>query len=268
MGPMKDQIFEIETFKKALIQLVKGKDKLINRLRIFAKILNLPVLAGFEVLFWCRPSEYPPFTAEMHSLISTDDPVEYVRIARRLLKEYSMENFVELQAALMKDDYDLNELITKISSISIYEYDRIEEYIALVQSLDPITKGEFFSKLRTHEYIRARLVRTPERMVLLDGSNIFMLRKNPGDIDFVLEKLAELDVFYYPFRIIFDRNIVYRADERIQRWLGTKYVMLHSPADELIVKLALEKRAAVVSSDRFSEWNANLLRIDPRRFFE
>jgi hypothetical protein len=30
----------------------------------------------------------------------------------------------------------------------------------------------------------------------------------------------------------------------------------------------MQKKAIVISSDRFSEWNPGILRIDPRRFFE
>ncbi len=268
IGPMRDHDVDPERLKKNLIRLIKGKGTVISRIEAFAKDLNLPPLWALEILFWIQPSLYPPFTQEMAALLGTKDVVEYVKAGRILIRKYAMENFIELQAALMKEDYDLSELVSKLNSITIYEYDQVKDYIPVVRALDSFTKEELLSKLHVHEYIIASLVRKPERPMILDGSNIFMLRKRASDIEFILERVAEDDHFFYPFVIVFDRNIAYRSRGEVQFWINTKHAILHSPADEMIVKLALEWNAVIVSSDRFSEWGANLLRIDPRRFFK
>ncbi|AEH51154.1 hypothetical protein [Pseudothermotoga thermarum] len=268
IGPIKDKEINFLKFRENLIFLLKGKGVLLDKLEVFAKNLNLPILAGLEVLFWLKPSKFPPFAQEMSNFIGETDLIGYVREARRLLKTYGMQDFIELQAALMKDDDDLDQLASKINAITIYNCYRINRYIPIVENLDSLAKEELMNKLKTHEYIISALFRKPKCPIILDGSNIYKLRGMLKDIEFVLEKLAYEDDFYYPFAVVFDRNIVYLAKNEIEEWLKSKHAIFHSPADEIIIKMALENKAVVVSCDRFLEWNVNIKRINPRRFFE
>ncbi|HOJ87396.1 MAG TPA: hypothetical protein PLP64_00680 [Pseudothermotoga sp.] len=244
---------------------------LIKRLKHLSREFSIPILESLEFPFWVKPSSYPPATQEMRSLIVADDVISFISNARKVLKDSMLEDFIELQAALMKSDQsDVDWLVREINSITLQNYLQIEPYRELYSALDFVQRTEVVSRLRCHSYIRSALTRKAERGVILDGSNIFMLRGKLSDLEFILEKIATNENFYYPFWVVFDRNIVHLVSEKASdsKWFSSPSVFLHSPADELILRLAKEKNAVVVSSDRFRQWHTTVPRIDPRRLFE
>ncbi len=271
IGPVKNVVMEkrADFLQKCLSGLFDKGIPLVKRLYNLSEELSVPALHCLEFLFWLRPSSYPPPTNEMSSLIGSDDLISFVANARKVLRKSMLKDFIELQAALMKsDESDIDWFVNQINSITLQDCSKIEPYRQLYFDLNTFERAEVRSKLRCHAYIQAALTRKAERGMVLDGNNIFMLRKKLSDLEFVLEKIAQSDGFYYPFWIVFDKNIVHLVDKKDENWLESPSVFLYSPADELILQLAMEKNAVVVSSDRFRQWDTMVQRIDPRRFFE
>ncbi|WP_041076797.1 hypothetical protein [Thermotoga caldifontis] len=252
----------------SLRQLVYGRGTLIERLKRFSRSTNLPEIAGLEPFFWLNPKRYPPPSDELIQLIEDTAVETFVKKARQLLLDSKLEDFLELQAAVMKGGGEgIEWLIEQINSVRVTHIGDVEVLAELFRELDEISRREILSKLRCHPYVRAVLVRKIVRPVVLDGSNIARLRGKLSDIDFVLERLASFEEFYYPYYLVFDRNIRYIFNEDSE-WFYAERTYFHSPADELILSIALEKNAIVVSNDRFEEWNSKIDRIDLGRFFQ
>ncbi|MFN3283286.1 MAG: hypothetical protein ACK40Q_03525 [Pseudothermotoga sp.] len=272
IGPLKKRLKEtsLDLLQDSLFELFDKDLPLMKRLERLSKELSVSALECLELVFWVKPASYPPPTDEMFSVIETNDLTSFVSKARRILKQSMLMDFIELQAALMKpDENHMNWLIDEINDMTLQNCSEIESYRKLYYDLNVLQRADLNSKLRCHPYIKAALMRKAEAGVVLDGNNIFMLRKRFSDIEFVLQKIAYNDPFYYPFWIVFDKNIVYLVEkEDTSAWLESPSVFLHSPADELILWLAKQNNAVIVSSDRFRQWDNTVPRIDPRRFFE
>lgn len=272
IGPLKKRLKEtsLDLLEDNLFVLFDNGLPLMKRLERLSRELSVSTLECLELVFWVKPASYPPPTDEMFSVIETNDLTSFVSEARRILKQSMLMDFIELQAALMKpDENHMNWLVDEINNITLQDCSEIESYRKLYYDLNELQRVELNSKLRCHPYVKAALMRKAEAGVVLDGNNIFMLRKRFSDLEFVLQKIAYNDPFYYPFWIVFDKNIVYLVEkEDTSAWLESPSVFLHSPADELILWLAKQNNAIIVSSDRFRQWDNTVLRIDPRRFFE
>lgn len=266
LGPIKS----VNVSEKLLISLrslIYGSGTIIEKLKRFAKQNNVPEVAGLEPFFWMKPELYPPPSEEMLSVVKEKDVVSFVRNSRKLLAESSLEDFLELQAALMKGGNEgIRWFIEQINSVRVERVSEVEVFAELLRELDEISKAEVLSKIRCHPYVTAALVRKPSRAVVLDGSNIARLRGKLSDIDFVLERLANFEEFYYPYYLVFDNNIRHIFSEE-SKWFYADRTYFHSPADELIISIALEKNAIVVSNDRFEDWNCRIDRIDLGRLF-
>jgi len=271
IGPLKTiiRIENLFSMQKAVKRLLHGKKPLIMRLEEFSKDFSLPPIAALEWLFWVKPSLYPPPSTEMIDMTGENDIETFVLKCRQLLKKSGLENFVELQAALMKaENSNIDWLVNEINQLTIYNLGDVETFKQLYLDLSYIERSSVIEKLRCHPYIKAILTRRIVCPMILDGSNIVMYRQRIFDIDFILERISQNKEFYYPFLIVFDKNILYFPGFTDSPWYHSPSIILHSPADELIIKLSMQKKAIVISSDRFSEWNPGILRIDPRRFFE
>ncbi|MGJ8454861.1 hypothetical protein ACSFC1_06100 [Pseudothermotoga sp. U03pept] len=271
LGPMRKIVKDetAEFFQSCLTELfVKGRP-LAERLKILSKKLSISTVACLEPLFWLKPSLYPPPSEEMLALVDTEELFSFVSISRKLLRESMLKDFIEFQAALTKSETsEVAWFIDEINHITVYDCVKIEPYRQLYKELDQVIQTEVDSKLRCHPYVKGALKRKAKQPMVLDGSNIFMLRRRLSDLEFVLEEIARGDHFFYPFWVVFDRNIIHLVkDEITSPWFKSPLVYLHSPADELILKIAKEENAVILSSDRFRQWGTDLPRIDPRRFF-
>jgi hypothetical protein len=257
-----------EKLLKSLRSLVYDRGAMIDKLKRFAMVNDSIEIAGLEPFFWLRPRQFPPPSDELMQLVSARDVLDFVKAARSLLSESRLEDFLELQAAIMKGGNEaLDWFVEQINSVRITLTNELDVLTELFRELDEFSKVDVLRKLKCHPYIRAALLRRPVRAVVLDGSNIARLRGRLSDIGFVLERLANFDEFYYPYYLVFDKNIRHIFNEDSE-WFYAERTYFHSPADELIISIAIEKNAVIVSNDRFEEWNCKIDRVDLRRLFE
>ena len=101
---------------------------------------------------------------------------------------------------------------------------------------------------------------------VVDGSNfLWKFNLDIRAIENLFLAFSEERPVPFPVWMVFDRNIlhtiprVWRKD--FERFIENRRVFLHSPADELIISIAREKRATIYSGDRFREYDTKGLKI-------
>lgn len=104
-----------------------------------------------------------------------------------------------------------------------------------------------------------------ERVVILDGSNIMHWRDGEPDLGTVCHVLRQLEQQGFNAGVVFDANAGYKLDGRYQhhpalaRKLGLPrdrvlVVNRGEVADGMILRVAQDMGARVVSNDRFRDW--------------
>lgn len=208
----------------------------------------------FEILFWAQPSKYPFPNEEVKKY------KDFLHKKKVKMKNLNLDNFLELYAfeSFQKDDF-LREIKDHILSIRL---DNLEEHLWVkdfIVYLDPMEKSEIKSKV--HPYIWKVLSSDSSTVpVIIDGNNILMSKilQGPDKISNLLEHIEKLDKVYFPFYIVFDKNAKYRFQTEYFSYKKTYY---HSPADELILKLAIEINGVVCSMDRFKNYGYDIVNI-------
>ncbi len=113
--------------------------------------------------------------------------------------------------------------------------------------------------LRVHPYVHAVATSRKWKSLILDGNN-FLWRHGlcPSAFEELFLELSSMRPIYFPVYIVFDANVRYvvpkDALKDLEGILLSKRVFLHSPADELIVSLARQKDADVMSEDKFRDY--------------
>lgn len=101
--------------------------------------------------------------------------------------------------------------------------------------------------------------------IILDGSNIMYWKGNGADIATVQDAIHSLSEQGYAPSVVFDANVGYKLCNRYQGAaelaklldLPIARVMVASkgtPADQVILAAARDKKAQVVTNDRFRDW--------------
>ncbi len=113
--------------------------------------------------------------------------------------------------------------------------------------------------LAVHPYISKVVLSRRSRPLVVDGNNFLwkhdLCIKCFEDLFLALsnEKRA-----FYPVYIVFDGNVEHIVPKSgsalLEDILSSKFTYRHSPADELIISLARQKNAVVMSEDRFREY--------------
>ncbi|QTA37848.1 hypothetical protein JYK00_09015 [Thermosipho ferrireducens] len=258
-GPITQKILKVDPtmFSFYVHNLLYGKGKVLDRLLEFNSI-GITINEAAEILFWANPKKYPfpkPAYKSFYKFLKEEQ--------KRLIKE-NLSDFLELYAydtCSKHEDSLLKSIKEEVKRLSIYEdLSDVEWLRELITYLDPISKEEI-RKLTVHPYIKRALFSKPKGPAVLDGSNIIFwsFPPNEANIELVIEKLGTIRDFYFPFYIVFDKNIKYKFNSKYFRHPNTYF---HSPADELILSLAKEKKGVIISKDKFKEWNSNIKRLE------
>jgi len=102
---------KLQIRRKKILKSLSLEDWDFNILKVFQSNLIGPL----KTLFWVKPSLYPPPSTEMIDMTGENDIETFVLKCRQLLKKSGLENFVELQAALMKaENSNIDWLVNEI----------------------------------------------------------------------------------------------------------------------------------------------------------
>lgn len=226
--------------------LISGRGTLSEKVLAFESY-GISKFVVYELLFWMQPSKYP------FPSVHVANYGDYLAAMRRELRSKGLDNFLELYAleSANKETF-LQEVFDKVRAVTP---ESLEENIWLkefVHQLTPIDRAELRRAVNPYVWrvLTAHHFAAP---VVIDGSNVLMQSelRGPDRIDDLLERISTLPEVYFPFYIVFDENARYKFNSR---YLNYKRSYHHSPADELIVSLCIEKRAVVCSKDRFREY--------------
>ncbi|HNW46532.1 MAG TPA: hypothetical protein PLU70_00100 [Thermotogota bacterium] len=298
---------ELLVLKFGLEELLFTKEPFEKRLREVSELFGLtdwdlaPLLFYTAPSFFFLPREEVRAYVENRFRISTKDSTFY-HYNQQLKKAFegseeqkSFRKPMEFVAAVMtffreeerrlelvdkEDSRILEEMADSLLTIDPFRIDpKLVSWLKdLYDSFTETQKGAFrelATRKRLHPYIR-RLVTDDERKgAIIDGSNLMMAglyKPDPRRFLLLLNVMGVHKPLLFPFLIIFDAN----ADHLVQtdrdfwetRFLNNPSVIFHSPADEWILKFAQEKRCAVISNDRFRDYersSVEILRFAPEK---
>ncbi len=114
--------------------------------------------------------------------------------------------------------------------------------------------------LRVHPYLYKVVTSRKFKPLILDGSNFLWKHDLCVEVfnDLFLV-LADMSKAFYPVYMVFDANVEYIVPRNEKRFLSdilsSRFSYKHSPADELIISMAKEKRAVVMSEDAFRDYD-------------
>ena len=172
------------------------------------------------------------------------------------------------------DEYSMNLIrdLKRFDPVSLDEkfvMDLIEEFRTLRYDELRIFK-ERFEEERIHPYISRLLTDFKSKRfgAVIDGSNIYHAGLKPSLSNFerLFLSMSRFRFILFPLRFVFDENIIYilRAEEKIKferTFMKSRKVVLHSPADEMILNMAKNTGYFVISKDRFRDYNLKNIRL-------
>jgi len=255
-----------DVFEFIVKEIILDKKKnLQKRLEIASKQLGVSEIAVLEILFWYDPSTYPLPSDKMLKLFRGNSAMDFLNFSKDLLKREKVRNFLDLFLKLegeltetQKQETIVEDLAHKINEIDLPFASKVLEYKEIYEILNGRDKDRLLSQLKVHDYVVAGLVRKPKAPLIVDGSNILWF----GDLSFrifdvLFQELSSLETFFFPFKVVFDRNVEYivpeSEKESLRKWLSSPDVLLESPADDLIIDLAISSNGVILSNDRFKD---------------
>lgn len=254
------------------IDILKERDRSpLERVEYASSLSGVSAGAMAHLLFLIDPRNYPPTNGLLKGLIETADDYEDWLAQTESLREWGVQNYEMLEAALCfkraeKENHSL--LRERISRANFTNLTELGELRSLL-SLRDREEVKNLKRLRvTHPYVKSVLFARTCRAVVIDGSNIvFSMQGHPdlNRLETLFERIARSRVALFPFRIIFDGNIAYTIggfqQDRLDRWLALPQVETYSPADERIIQLARQENAVVITYDRYLEYGVQGLSL-------
>ncbi|AIY85822.1 hypothetical protein T2812B_01355 [Thermotoga sp. 2812B] len=247
-----------DIFELAVKEAVKGN------LKLSSKLLGVSEIDALEILFWHLPKKYPFPSERLKKRLKARSVKEFIEEANRLRVKLGKKDFMELYLHLeeaeeeeeKRENVDLLERVRNLSIEKLSEND-IEELKYFYSLLD-LRGKESVRTLNVHPYILSAIIRNPSAPIVIDGSNL--LWRGGLSISYiyeVFERLAVFREFFFPYRIVFDRNAEFvlpvHERKKFERWKNSPNVLFESPADGLIISLASTMNAVILSGDRFRD---------------
>ncbi|RKX49671.1 MAG: hypothetical protein DRP25_05970 [Thermotoga sp.] len=266
LGELSKVEVEPDVFEFIVKEIILDKKKnLQKRLEIASKQLGVSEIAVLEILFWYDPSTYPLPSDKMLKLFKGNSAMDFLNFSKDLLKREKVRNFLDLFLKLEGELADVQtqetiveDLARRINEIDLPFASKVSKYKEIYEILDRKDKDKLLSRLKVHDYVVAGLVRKPKAPLIVDGSNILWF----GDLSFrifdvLFQELSSFETLFFPFKVVFDRNVEYivpeSEKESLKKWLSSPDVLLESPADDLIIDLAVSSNGVILSNDKFKD---------------
>lgn len=235
-------------------------------LKFSAKLLGTDEVDVLEILFWKDPGKFPLPSEALKNTIEYESVSDFVEKADKLRKKLGGRDFMDLYLLFenVKEEKTEEENLLplfeeKLKNLSLESLgkDDVEELKVYYELMKPSEKRKVLS-LNVHPYVIASIVRKAASPVVIDGSNVLWKGGlSISYLDQVFTSLAHYKHFFFPYKIVFDRNIPHilpRSErEEFKRWESSPNVSFESPADDLIISLAVSTNAVVLSCDRFRD---------------
>ncbi len=241
-------------FALFLENLVYSNSTLEERLK-FTTNIGYPLTLALEILFWIAPEKFPFPKKELKSY---SEFKTFLKEQKDLLKKTNLSNFLELYAlqSIEKENFfeDIKSNLLKINKMNLEENLWLADFW---KNLSPVQKKEIGKSLDKYVlYVLEKSSKGKKGIpIVIDGNNVFLsneLKYTKEDkIDVVLNYIATLKEFYFPYYIVFDNNAPYIFDTE---YFDHKNAYFHSPADELLIEIAKERNGVIFSKDKFRNY--------------
>ncbi len=255
---------------------------------------GIPIAKLSFVCMLLKPSMYFPMNSETIQLskklgVSCTDYERFLKEWRKLLQAYSsyVDDFLEMYLLLfgrsderISDNSVVEEMVKLFQGkdfLSLREKD-VKDFRDIYSELLPSDKAKV-TEVLTDPYVKGAILRTDRRILIVDGSNIALVRSVKPTLENIyraFRAVGNMKKVPWPFYIIFDANFEYtlrgsQLDEFKKKFLNHPRVSFHSPADEKILEMASSFPSAILTNDRYLDYpkiNAMMLRFDGRKVWE
>ena len=216
---------------------------------------------------------------------------DYLKFNREFLSRYRKSNLIdiyktpmELTAAFMTldsssdrrtdegrlvDSEDLKiigEFLSEVKKLNLYQLKNMEvkwlrDFFVSLEDQQKYSLIERLKRNRVHPYIRRVVTSPPYRGVVVDASNIMLsglVKADPMRLKDLMNALGIHSNLYFPVLFVFDANADYIVKKSREFWrenfMSNQNVVFHSPADEIVLKIAIEKKYHIVSNDKYRDY--------------
>ena len=273
----------VDLTRKVTISL-KGKESVILNADSPYEIMTSEIL---EIIY---PNSFMIYRKEIMSILGfyATDYLDYLEKCRKIISKHStyLNDFLDLHLFLIHEfpeywegDKNNNAAIDVYPEISALrgmsflniDIERIAEFRQHFKSMD---RNERKKRLRLYRsegissYI-LNVIREDEiQGLVIDGSNVAYIFSRPGSprMDSLRRVLSQVErndtPVFYPVYVVFDKSLKYRfrGYERNRfehEFLMNPFIIEVEHADPFILNFARTYRLAVLSNDRFLEWDTN-----------
>ncbi|MFW6262983.1 MAG: hypothetical protein ACOC34_03010 [Thermotogota bacterium] len=201
------------------------------------------------------------------------DPIELEAAFKTLSSDHSPLGTKTTPFADSQDIKIQLEILEEVRKLDIYRLKELEiKWIRdFYSSLEPQQKDALIEQLRVnsvHPYLRRIITEYPKTGVVIDGTNIMfsgLIEPDPLRLKELINILGTNEILYFPLIFTFDANADFIVKKRRDYWekafLNNQAVIFHSPADELVLKIAYERKYHIISNDKYREYNAEDVKI-------
>lgn len=254
-----------------VIDIIKDKRGEPDTVQYVAKLVNAPIQEIGRIAYLMYPHNNPPVAGLVKERINNyDDYLSWLKLAKSLVPG-NIKDYIMLESALLYR----NKLITNNKQLNYKEFENINHrHIADIERLKNLLKKVNKEERKkivnsiSNNYVKRVIKSKRTYEVIIDGSNIIYSGEDFPDITKIdrlfTNILSKIKTTFFPYKIIFDANIRFLVkgfqQEELEKWLALPQTELYSPADERILQLADDKKASVISYDRFLEYDTSGIR--------
>jgi len=262
------KLFEAGEALAFLLEMLAEKEKPLEEKVIFvAELSESEVEEIIKLLYFIYPFSYPPVPRD----VEMKDLHEYFQWKKECDASIgrAFENYIMLECALnFRRSPIPNDLKTFLESIELTDMRKLKKGREKLRHLSNDAKKRMRKLKYTHPYVRTVLFAKNTVPIIIDGSNIIYSKADFPDlknINKLFEYFARSSPVYFPYRIVFDRNVRYKIkgsqQPELEKLLSLPIVELYSPADERIIQLARSLKGHILSYDRFQEYDTKGIEI-------
>ena len=245
---------EPDILETALRYLARGKGNVLKRLDTASKMTGIPPEYLVEVLHVLHPSRYP-FPDGF-----------FIEIVKTRGLNLAIETRKHGDRGESREDADFPDLVQKLERIHPLDLKgSLLEDAEIAWEISKSFKEKLMSS-NVHPYILRVLGSRRRIPLVVDGSNlIWKANLDPVVLEDLFIALSDHKTTFYPVFIVFDANVEYVIPRYrrgyIRDLMEKDAVYLHSPADELMISLARQRGAWIMSSDKFRDHDISGIKL-------
>ena len=262
--------FLVEEVRIIFDMLVDQSKPAVKRIDYVSELTDVPFLEIAHLLYLLEPTCNPPVPVVIRDRLGDSKGyLGWIKTSKKILESF-IDDYTMLESAItyVRDMRNLEDLTKGISEADFTDIKKLKKLRDYFQSLSTMEQRDLVSTRVRHPYVWAAITRKKAKPVVIDGSNVVFSMREHADLkrlDELFFKMANLGVALFPHHIVFDANIRYKVrgyqQEALEGWLRLSQVETYSPADDRIIHLARNRKACVISYDRYLDYDTKGIKL-------